>query len=649
MAGTGDSRAAEGRQRRRGARLPGGSARRVRRGGRSGDRELLARAVFDARPLFAADASGIGLLVPAASLPGEAMAAAARIAASPGTVGRLQEIAARLGAGGPAHVATVAAGLFSSRILAAALPPVIVLDGDTGSLPAELTQAVPVIHDLQWGNAGAGSWLPGAPAWYLDPFVLEPVPVPDGAYAADTWLEGLAGAGGTLTPRRIPVDYSAGEWYRVRHSVLATAQLIAAEANRLAPGFVQDQGTIGIEVIPVGAWSSGPRIRATFTGQDGSRRDLSVAGSGTARWAAAAITLACRRLRAGHRVVTGASGAPVRDPAAVRAIVEAARREPLTQASVRLEPSDAPAVYIADEPEAHLHPAAIASVRDWLTRLARTAATVLAATHSPMLLDSDSQLTRRVLVLPGSDGTHLQEISGQDDQLAAAAALLGITRGDLLLMTRLALFVEGPHDAIVLREWFGTELRAAGIRVFPLHGADNLLLLAHSEIVTALGVPIAVLTDNTDVPRARDGRPATREERAVKRLLDEAKRAGVHVKPVGLAQPDILYYLDEQVCREHAPDFPGWQAARAQSSDTPGRDWKQRVTSKYGLNLQREDIRRLAAECNDRGLIPPELKGKIRALTAHAAWPRQHRGAVPPPAPEPPPGPFTGPVQPRDS
>ena len=332
-------------------------------------------------------------------------------------------------------------------------------------------------------------------------------------------------------------------------------------------------------------------------------------------------------------MVSDPSGAPVSDPATVRDIVEAARRDPLTQTAVRLEASHAPGVYIADEPEAHLHPAAIASVRDWLTQLAQTSTTVLAATHSPILLDSDSQLTRRVLVMPTGDGTQLREISGsQDCQLEAASAVLGITTGELLLMTRLAFFVEGPHDVIILQEWFGAELRSAGIRVFPLHGADNLPLLAHSEIVAALGIPIATLTDNTDVPRARDGRPATREQRAVARLLREAGQAGVPVKAVGLAEPDILYYVDEQVCREHAPAFPGWLAAYTESRHAGSSDWKRWVMSKYGLSLTRDNIRRLAVECHERGRIPPELQGKIRSLTADAARPRQHRGADAPSA-----------------
>ena len=191
--------------------------------------------------------------------------------------------------------------------------------------------------------------------------------------------------------------------------------MIAEEANRVAPSFLRDQGQIGVEVLPVSVW--GPedrRIRVTFTGRDGWHRDLRVVGAGTARWAAAAVLLACRRLENGKQVVTDQDGTVISDRDDARYIVEAARAEPLSQAAVRLEPADAPGVYVIDEPEAHLHPAAIASVRAWLEELAGTATAVLAATHSPMLLDTDSDLTTRVLVQRGDGETELQPLTGID-------------------------------------------------------------------------------------------------------------------------------------------------------------------------------------------------------------------------------------------
>jgi energy-coupling factor transporter ATP-binding protein EcfA2 len=439
-------------------------------------------------------------------------------------------------------------------------------------------------------------------------------------YDPDRWLEGRSEESEPVLPKPFGPS-STGDWYRVRHSVLAAARLIEAEANRAAPGFVAEQGTIGIEILPVSVWGGGlPRIRATFTEYGEEARDLKVVGAGTARWVAAAVRFACRRLEAGRQVLTDDAGMTISDEAEKSRILVQARRAPLTQHAVRLEPSDAAAVYIADEPEAHLHPAALQSVRNWLTQLAATAATVLVATHSTALLDSTSELVNRVLVLRKQHRTHLKHMTGAlAGELARVADDLGLTRGELLLLMRLALFVEGPHDQIILDEWFGDALRAAGIRVFPVHGVDNLPGLAESEITAALGIRIATLSDDTSLSRTSSGSPRTRSEQAVSRLHAEAARAGVQVHSVGLDKPDILYYLDEEVCQRIAPDFPGWDAAQAERSNTGSRvPWKRWIEDQYGLPLTRESIRQLAGRCRQQDKIPAELAQKIHELAAYA-------------------------------
>ena len=219
-------------------------------------------------------------------------------------------------------------------------------------------------------------------------------------------------------------------------------------------------------------------------------------GAGTARWAASAVRLACWRLLQGRQVITDHDGTAITDLDAAHEAIRAAIKEPLSQTAVRLEPADAPAIYVVDEPEAHLHPAAVISVRAWLEELAQAeAAAVLTATHSPIFLNTGSPRARRVLVLPGAelhaiDGTH-------DEYLAQVADQLGITRGDLLLMTRLGVFVEGDHEMIILGEWFGNELRAAGIRLFPAHGSDNFEEVTGTK--PGLRSPVVSVPRSTDV------------------------------------------------------------------------------------------------------------------------------------------------------
>jgi hypothetical protein len=375
-------------------------------------------------------------------------------------------------------------------------------------------------------------------------------------------------------------------------------------------------------VLPVAVWGpSGRRVRATFTESGQDKRDLKVVGAGTSRWAAAAIRLASRRLVQGRQVVLDSAGVPVDDNDERRRLVIEAYTAPLAQAAVQLVPADSPAVYIADEPESHLHPGALQSVREWLSQLAETAAAVLVATHSTAVLDSPSTRIRRILVLPSAEGTMLREMTGAlDDELARVSDVLGLTKGELLLLARLALFVEGPHDQIILGEWFGGQLRAAGIHVFPVRGVDNLPGLITAEIVPALGIRLAAISDGTSVARALAGTPQTRGEIAVARLLSEAAQRGVHVHAVGLGKPDILLYLDEETCRQAAPGFPGWEAAigtwRDSGSHAP---WKRWVKDIYRLPLTHDGIRALARECRNRHTIPAELTQSITSLIAYAS------------------------------
>jgi hypothetical protein len=623
-------------------------ASRLVEAGRAGllaDREILARSVLDpAAAYFGADSDDVYMHAHASRLPGGVIDAAHRIVADTDHDDVLWRIANSLATGRPALIGPVA----GRSAISDAFPPVIELDGDPEALSAELREVLPVIHNRLWHShnprLASTSFLSGAPVIDVDEDELPDgsldglgdwsfsfVAPPPGRYYFDDWLEQRSDSAEAEAPVNYEAYGQAAAWSRVRQSIHATAAVIAEEANRVAPSFLRDEGQIGVEVLPVSVW--GPedrRIRVTFKSRDGWHRDLRVVGAGTARWTAAAVQLACRRLAKGRQVVTDQDGAVISDRAAVRDLVAAARAEPLSQAAVRLEPADAPGVYVIDEPEAHLHPAAIASVRAWLEDLAGTATAVLAATHSPMLLDTDSHLATRVLVRPRRGGTELQALTGiMDERLAGAASELGITKGDLLLMTRLVVFVEGPHDVIVLDEWFGNELRDAGIRVFPAHGGDNFQELVTtrpgvvgSEIIDALGIRIAVISD----------RSPNRVEPAVKRLLSEAERAGREVTHVSLSEDDILFYLDEQVCRNDAPDFPGWHAAQgayrsAPRHDRKDRSWKKWVSETYRLELSPENIGRLAAECKRQGRIPPEVIQIIKQLTALAASTRTNTNA----------------------
>lgn len=245
---------------------------------------------------------------------------------------------------------------------------------------------------------------------------------------------------------------------------------------------------------------------------------------------------------------------------------------------------------------------------------------MVVATHSTALLDCKTEVIHRVLVHRGARRTQLRLMTGSlSDELGRVSNELGLTKGELLLLTRLVLFVEGEHDEIILSEWFGDDLRASGIRIYQVGGVTNLPRAAISDVIVALGFRIATLSDNTSVARALSGDPQTAEERALTKLISAANNARVRVHSVGLELPDILYYLDLTVCLRYAPTFPGWQKAHDEAVSSEVKDFKKWVTVRYGIPISPSAISDMAKECRTQGRIPAEIAGKIQGLIAYAS------------------------------
>ena len=361
------------------------------------------------------------------------------------------------------------------------------------------------------------------------------------------------------------------------------------------------------------SWSGDnrPKLRVCVV-ESGAHFDLSVVGYGVARWVAGTLRLAARQLAAGRLEVLNKDSSIVDNPNEARQIAFAARDNPEGCSALRLAPRrDRRGVYLVDEPEQALHPAAIESVREWLGDLAREAGTVVVATHHPRFLDLPTKLGGLVLLARNDGGSASPRTITKKPQteLGAFSKELGLRPSDLLLLTRLVLFVEGPHDVAVLSEMFGEELDTAGVRVFPVHGTHNLLSLVDSEVIAALGIPIAILTDNTNQGRVRRGESWGDEERHAARLIKEMK----------LAKRDIVEYLSDEICKRHATgDFPGWKDAKAAWKDRGQKDFKRWVCTEYGLKLERDDVRKLAHECRLEGHVPQELREKMREVVTLA-------------------------------
>jgi len=324
---------------------------------------------------------------------------------------------------------------------------------------------------------------------------------------------------------------------------------------------------------------------------DGSRWALSQCGAGTRRWAAASLHLACAEL-AEATWVTGAGGPASYSP---------------------VWPTRIGDLLLVDEPEANLHPSAVDDVIDWLTDVAPRAGGVVVATHHPAFLGLGDGAVDLVHVQRIAGETRLAEVAATDVRaLDVLAADLGISRADLLQRTRMLLFVEGPHDRSVLEAYIGEDLARARVKVVPMHGTDNALAIVDSELAAALGIPIGVVIDNATGA-------GTHEERAIDRLQQEAAAQGVAVERFGIKKRDILHYLGDDVCRSHAAQFPGWDAAaEAWRAGDRALKFKAFVEKTYGLRLDRRSVDRYARESAVAGPAPRALVRIAKEVTAAA-------------------------------
>jgi hypothetical protein len=589
------------------------------------DRRCLAKAVF-LDPLFVTDFRYVVLCVELRRLDEGARGSALRIADVEGSdPDWLRSLAKSLASGRLGYVATVSD---QARPLLQNWVRVVKLDTDPERLASEVEAALPILHNRLWqleeppGTSDDDSKAP----WELadrvvDEFLITSPGTDTNYLDPDPWVESLVDTpdGEQIVTGTLFGPYDAGDWHRVRRSLLAVAEIVSSASNEFAPAFVQEYGQINVEVLPMTVWAPNHnRVRVTVQENKGESppRSLRVVGSGIARWVAASVRLACQRLQTAERTVADPAGRLLVTSDERNAVISTARDDPLGQDAVRLLPSPSTStVYLVDEPESHLHPFALRSVAHWLHALADTSAAVLVATHHPAILDTRPRLARVVTVERDADVANLVvREGGAMSTLSAINDQFGLSPGELLLLTQLLLLVEGEHDKVVLEEWFGNELSDAGVRIVPLRGIKNLVGLPQTEIVQALGVRIAALSDEVDIRAVRENRARTTGERAMVDFLRQAQTYGLDVKPVGLSRPDILYYLDVDVCRGSAPRFPGFEQARREFDKVkaPGQSWKKWITATYGLRTDIEGVRELARQ--SRTKVPREIRDIMKGI-----------------------------------
>ncbi len=294
-----------------------------------------------------------------------------------------------------------------------------------------------------------------------------------------------------------------GNW-RVRLETRQQLTILGMLATFFLPDFID--GSISAELdVPI-QWGATPTVRVYFQerGSD-ERRSVEESGRGATRWMAIAVQIAL------HLIVDG-----------MPADFELETMPPLVFSGH---------VLFVDEPEAHLHPSAVASVVSWCQRMTKLGFQVIAASHNDGFLRAAGRDVMFVKVGRNPDTGHTTVRSiptASTPALQELAVDVGMHPATVMSLHRAILFFEGPLDEAVLDEYAGPELDAAGVLIVPIHGTRNLEGLIDGEFTTRLGIKVGILTDatTTDTMWDRSNRKRSSEEIKLVRLIKRFEECG---------------------------------------------------------------------------------------------------------------------------
>ena len=295
---------------------------------------------------------------------------------------------------------------------------------------------------------------------------------------------------------------------------------------------------------------------------------------------------------------------------------------------------------LIDEPEAALHRSAEARMADYLGRLSGDGATrIVAATHSPELLDLNASRVYEVARRRARTVTPLTQITREDMRS------LGLQPSDLLRRQRGFILVEGEHDEIVLDTLFGDQLRALQVEVLPMRGTRQLSPAKIGFLFTYTPGHVFIMLDNVSTAQldetwqvALGHRRAGRGEEAITTLADasclrsdEGKKLrevlqhalsdgqSERITPHGLGRADIIEYLPVDAL---VPAGLEWsdlrerhQQARTEAPTKTARDFKAWLCARFGADFGPDAMRSAAAALD---VPPPDLLRLLKVVEAHA-------------------------------
>lgn len=407
---------------------------------------------------------------------------------------------------------------------------------------------------------------------------------------------------------------------RFGQELVARAETIAKDANTLLAALLADAPALRLNLGNEEEWFLGVSCQWSATRlHDDETMPLHALSFAERRWAGVAIglSLAARSIQAP-------------DP-----VEELARTAQHLDTIPDHQPRSGPTWLLLDEPERGLHRTAEAQMARGLGNLAKRGVRVLAATHSPELLDQGlgevNFVRRRSAEKPGEVLPLAQHDPIRDS--------LGLNPSDLLRRTRGFALVEGEHDHEVLRGMIGPELDVLGIEILAVRGSTRLKTVIDSQflyeftdavlftILDGVGLVDLTLLWERHVDRARTA-PVSR---VVASLVAELKaqfcESGKYlaeflapslkrgtfdrVAPLGIPQSDVLECLPVASFVTGAATWAELRAAGA--ANHGGTKLNETEFKKYlcsrGADLSEEHIGQVA-----RATVHPDIKALATAM-----------------------------------
>ena len=144
-----------------------------------------------------------------------------------------------------------------------------------------------------------------------------------------------------------------------------------------------------------------------------------------------------------------------------------------------------PDILLVEEPEVHLHPALETNMMRYLKSVSR-GCQIFISTHSTNFLDS-ADMQNVYLVSKPAGRTEIQAVDLEEAE-ARIPKELGLRLSSLFMFDRLV-FVEGPTDEAILREWASTlehNLSQANVGFVSMGGVRNFAHYATQAILSLL-------------------------------------------------------------------------------------------------------------------------------------------------------------------